>query len=188
MNDSQRLAGNMLQSFKSHSNPRNRRYSYVMVAHLIRSVCAVCVALIAACGTTNAKSTCTPRPALPSPSAAAAPVSAVADRARVDPGATVTFTETITGSAALHPANCTDFHLNVWEAGQNSIYSTDAPIVQNGTDCSQMQLRQGDGVNYIVSWPVDPTLPGGEYNAELSLADAPTLTMTIIVGTAPAGC
>lgn len=147
--------------------------------------------LLTACGATangTQAATCTPRPEPPAPSAVSAPVSATADRGRVDPGGAVTFTETVAGPATLHPLDCNDFHLNVWESNQDSIYSTTAPIIENAASCPEIQVASGSSNQYTITWPVDPTLPGGAYNAELTLADAPTITLTIIVGTVPKSC
>ena len=66
---------------------------------MLRPRLAAVALLLTACGGAAALPTPTPRCRsavhFPSPSASAAPVSATADQAQVDPGATVTFTETV---------------------------------------------------------------------------------------------
>ncbi|MGD1053442.1 MAG: hypothetical protein ABR950_06395 [Candidatus Dormibacteria bacterium] len=152
---------------------------------------AVFALLLTACGGEAALATatpsCRPAPTLSMPSAAAAPVEAVADQALVDPGGTVTFTETAAGPANLE-IDCTQpLQVIVTDGtglGVFSGYSASAPA----SECGDVTLASGASTTYQVVWPVDSSIPGGTYTATLVLGDAPELTLTLAVGTLPGEC
>lgn len=152
---------------------------------------AALVLLLTACGSAAGMATPTPpcRPALtlPSPAAAAAPVSATADQAQVDPGNTVTFTETVTGPATLQVDCSQPLEVIVTDSTALSVYSGSSAAVGAGS-CGTVTLAPGGEASYQVAWPVDPTLPGGTYTATLALGDAPQLSLSLAVGTLPGAC
>ncbi len=146
--------------------------------------------LLTACGAA-ASATPTPRchPAVhfPSPSASAAPVSATADQAQVDPGATVTLTETITGPATVQVDCSAPLQVLVTDSTALSVYS--GYSAEAAADaCGTLILAAGARQSYQVTWPVDPSLPGGTYTATLVLGDAPQLTLSLAVGALPGAC
>jgi hypothetical protein len=158
---------------------------------MVRPRLAALALLLTACGGETALAsptpTCRPPVVLASPVASAAPVSATADRAQVDPGATVTFVETVTGPASVQ-IDCTQpLQLVVADSSGLSVYSAASAGAGSG-ECGALSLAAGAGVSYQVAWPVDPTLPGGTYTATLSLGDAPQLTLNLAVGTLPGVC
>jgi uncharacterized protein YcgI (DUF1989 family) len=146
---------------------------------------------LAACGTTMA--TATPTPAcrtgltLPAPVASAAPVSATADQGQVDPGGTVTFTETVTGPATLQVSCSQPLQVVVTDGTALSVFSGYAASAAAG-ECGTVTLSAGATASYQVAWPVDPSLPGGYYTATLALGDAPELSLSLAVGTLPGAC
>jgi hypothetical protein len=147
--------------------------------------------LLTACGGTLATATPTPpcRAAisLPSPAAAAAPVSATADQAQVDPGDTVTFTETVAGPATLE-VDCSEaLQLIVTDSTALSVYSGSSAATA-ASSCGTVTVDPGGTLSYQVAWPVDPSLPGGIYTATLALGDAPELALSVAVGTLPRVC
>ncbi|MGD0370193.1 MAG: hypothetical protein ABSC16_00640 [Candidatus Dormibacteria bacterium] len=158
---------------------------------MVRPRLAAVALLLTACGGTAATATPTPpcRSAIhfPSPSAVAAPVSAAADQAQVDPGATVTFTETITGPATVQ-VDCSDpLQVLVTDSTALSVYSGYSEAAAADA-CGTLTLTGGASESYQVAWPVDPSLPGGTYTATLVLGDAPQLTLSLAVGTLPGAC
>ncbi len=147
--------------------------------------------LLAACGGVVAVATptpsCRPAPVLAAPSAAAAPVSATADRALVDPGGTVAFTEIVDGPAMVEVDCSQPLQVVVTDGTGLTVYSgysAGAPP----SACGEVSLAAGAGETYQVSWPVDASLPGGTYTATLVLGDAPELTLNLAVGTLPGAC
>jgi hypothetical protein len=158
---------------------------------MLRPRLAAVALLLAACGGTAATATPTPpcRSAVPfpSPSAAAAPVSATADQAQVDPGATVTFTETITGPATVEVDCSEPLQVLVTDSTALSVYSGYSAAAA-AEACGTLTLAGGTSDVYQVTWPVDPSLPGGTYTATLILGDAPQLTLSLAVGALPGAC
>jgi hypothetical protein len=147
--------------------------------------------LLTACaGTTSLGSptpVCRPPLLLPSPAASLAPVSATADRAQVDPGATVTFVETLSGPATVDVDCSQPLQVIVTDSAGLSVYSgVSAPAPAGG--CGTLSLAAGTGEAFEVQWQVDPALPGGTYTATLALGDAPELTLPVAVGTLPGAC
>ena len=147
--------------------------------------------LLTACGSAVAVATptphCRPAPSLALPSAAAAAVSATADQAQVDPGSTVTFTETAAGPATVQVDCSQPLQVVVTDGTGLSVYSGDSPPAP-ATACGEVTLASGAAETYQVTWPVDSSLPGGTYTATLVLGDAPELTLTLAVGTLPGEC
>jgi hypothetical protein len=158
---------------------------------MVRPRLAAVALLLTACGGTAATVTPTPtcRPVIhfPSPSASAGPVSASADRAQVDPGATVTFTEAIAGPATVQVDCAEPLQVVVTDSTALSVYSGYSEEAAADA-CGTLTLAAGAGESYQVAWPVDPSLPGGTYTATLVLGDAPQLTLTLAVGTLPGVC
>ncbi|MGD0448992.1 MAG: hypothetical protein ABSB36_10365 [Candidatus Dormibacteria bacterium] len=147
--------------------------------------------LLTACGGEVAMATPTPQcrsaPSLPPPSAAATPVSATADHAQVDPGTTVTFTETAAGPATVQ-VDCTQpLQVVVTDGTGLSVYSGSSPAAP-ASACGEVALASGLTETYQVTWPVESSIPGGTYTATLILGDAPELTLTLAVGTVPGEC
>jgi len=125
--------------------------------------------------------------AVPAPQVAMPPVSAAADQGRVDPGAQVNFTETVTGPTILQVDCQQPLQLVVTDATGLSVYSgAEAPVAAGL--CGRLSVAAGAAEAYQVSWPVDPSLPGGTYQATLMLGDAPELTLAVAVGAIPGGC
>ncbi len=158
---------------------------------MLRPRFAAVALLLTACGGAAATATPTPRcrPALhfPSPSASAAPVSATADQAQVDPGAAVTFTETIAGPATVQVDCSQPLQILVTDSTALSVYS--GYSAEAAADaCGTLTLAGGASQSYQVTWPVDPSLPGGTYTATLVLGDAPELTLSLAVGALPGAC
>ena len=146
--------------------------------------------LLTACGsvaTATPTPHCRPAPVLPPPHASAAPVAAAADRARVDPGGTVTITETVTGPASLRVDCSQPLQLIVTDSTDLSVYSGYSAGAPDAA-CGDLSLASGDGQTYQVGWPVDPSLPGGTYTATLVLGNAPQLTLSLAVGALPGTC
>ncbi len=147
--------------------------------------------LLTACGGTAATATPTPpcRSPIqfPAPSASAGPVSAVADQAQVDPGATVTFTETLAGPATVQVDCSQPLQVLVTDSTALSVYSGYS-VGAAADACGTLTLAGGASDTYQVTWPVDPSLPGGTYTATLVLGDTPQLTLTLAVGTLPGAC
>jgi len=158
---------------------------------MVRPRFAAVALLLTACGGTAATTTPTPpcRTAIhfPAPSAAAGPVAATADQAQVDPGATVTFTETLSGPATVQVDCSEPLQVLVTDSTSLSVYSGYSEGVATSA-CGTLTLAVGASQSYQVAWPVDPSLPGGTYTATLVLGDAPQLTLTLAVGTLPGGC
>jgi hypothetical protein len=158
---------------------------------MVRPRLALLGLLVAACGGGTALATATPscRPAIsfPTPAASVPPVSATADQGRVDPGGTVTFTETVTGPATLDVDCLQPVQLIVTDSAGLSVYGG-ASSGAGGDACGTLVLADGAGESYQVAWPVDPSLPGGMYTATLALGDAPELTLSLLVGTLPGAC
>ncbi|MGA3183977.1 MAG: hypothetical protein ABSE52_05195 [Candidatus Dormibacteria bacterium] len=151
---------------------------------------AVCL-LLTACGSAVAVATptphCRPAPSLALPSAAAAPVSATADQAQVDPGTTVTFTEIAAGPAMVQVDCAQPLQLIVTDDTGLSVYSGYSPAAP-ASACGEVTLAGGAIETYQVTWPVDSSIPGGTYTATLVLGDAPELTLSLAVGTLPDEC
>jgi hypothetical protein len=149
--------------------------------------------LLTACGGVVAVATptphCRPAPSLALPSAAAAPVSATADHAQVDPGGTVTFTETAAGPASVQVDCSQPLQVVVTDGTGLSVYSGYSPAAP-ATACGEgeVDLAAGAAETYQVPWPVESSIPGGTYTATLILGDAPELTLTLAVGTLPGEC
>lgn len=141
--------------------------------------------LLTACGggaTTTPTACATPAPP-PPPSAAAAPVTAVGSTARVDPGGTVTFTVTASGPAQVHFGDCSaPLSLFVTDSGDQRVYAGQSVALSDPSRCPAATLAAGQTLSEQVDWPVDPSLPGGVYQAALVLGDAPQLTLSIAVG------
>ncbi|MGO8686406.1 MAG: hypothetical protein ACLQT7_04355 [Candidatus Dormibacteria bacterium] len=158
---------------------------------MLRPRFAALALLLTACGGATALATATPscRPpvSLPQPVTAAPPVSATADRAQVDPGGTVTFTETVTGPATVEVDCSQPVQLVVTDRTGLSVYGSSSAAA-GASACGTLVLGAGAGESYQVVWPVDPSLPGGTYTAILSLGDAPELTLSLAVGTLPGVC
>jgi hypothetical protein len=151
---------------------------------------ALCL-LLAACGSTVVVATptppCRPAPSLAQPSAAAAPVSATADQAQVDPGATVTFTEIAAGPASVQVDCSQPLQVIVTDGTGLSVYSGYSPAAP-ASACGEVTLAAGASQTYQATWPVDSSLPGGTYTATLVLGDAPELSLSLAVGTLPGEC
>jgi hypothetical protein len=149
--------------------------------------------LLTACGGEVAMATPTPHcrsvPSLPPPSAAATPVSATADHAQVDPGSTVTFTETAAGPATVQVDCSQPLQVVVTDGTGLSVYSGSSPAAP-ASACVDGEVAVASGVTetYQVIWPVESSIPGGTYTATLILGDAPELTLTLAVGTVPGEC
>jgi hypothetical protein len=149
--------------------------------------------LLTACGGEVAMATptphCRPAPSLAPPSAAAAPVSATADQAQVDPGGTVTFTETAGGPATVQVDCAQPLQVVVTDGTGLSVYSGYSPPAP-ASACVEGEVAVASGVTetYQVTWPVESSIPGGTYTATLILGDAPELTLTLAVGTLPGEC
>jgi hypothetical protein len=147
--------------------------------------------LLTACGPAKAVATAvacaTPTP-IPAPSMASPPYTAVADVGRVDPGGTVTFTETVEGPASLQVDCAQPLTVVVTDSTGLSVYSGSSAQAQGDGLCGQLSLAGGTTQAYEVSWPVDSSLPGGDYRAALVLGDAPPLILTVAVGVIPASC
>lgn len=156
-----------------------------MASTLRRAAAAVVVLVLAACGggaNPSATACVTPAPP-PAPSAVAAPVSAVASSGRVDPGATVSFTVTATGPAQIHFDDCTaPLRIIVADQADDHIFSGQSVPISDPARCPTAALGAGQSLTTTVSWPVDPTLPGGVYTAVLMLGDAPQLSLSVAVG------
>jgi hypothetical protein len=143
--------------------------------------------VVAGCGSSPATSpapTCVPASPAPSPRAAAPPAVATADRARVDPGGTVSFDVTVTGPASVTVDCQQPLQVIVTDSTQLHIYTGQSPPAQAG-HCGPLTLTAGHAESYAVSWPVDESLPGGAYSVVLLLGDAPQLTLSVAVGTVP---
>ena len=147
--------------------------------------------LLTACGGEVAMATptphCRPAPSLAPPSAAAAPVSATADQAQVDPGGTVTFTETAAGPATVQVDCAQPLQVVVTDGTGLSVYGGYSPPAP-ASACEEVDLAAGAAETYQVIWPVESSIPGGTYTATLILGDAPELTLTLAVGTVPGEC
>jgi hypothetical protein len=147
--------------------------------------------LLTACGGEVAMTTptphCRPAPSLAPPSAAAAPVSATADQAQVDPGGTVTFTETAAGPAMVQVDCAQPLQVVVTDGTGLSVYGGYSPPAP-ASACEEVDLAAGAAETYQVIWPVESSIPGGTYTATLILGDAPELTLTLAVGTLPGEC
>jgi len=143
--------------------------------------------LLAACGGVSPASTGTACPNIPAPRDSVPPVVASADQGRVDPGGTVTFTETISGPASLQIECSGPLQVVVTDGTGLSIYTGSGSAV-SGSLCGSVTLASGASQSYQVSWPVDPSLPGGDYAASLVLGDAPQLTLTVAVGVIAGNC
>jgi plastocyanin len=147
--------------------------------------------LLTACGSALAVATptphCRPAPSLALPSAAAAPVSATADKAQVDPGSTVTFTETAAGPATVQVDCSQPLQIVVTDGTGLSVYSGSSAAAP-ASACGEVDIAGGAAESYQVTWPVDSSLPGGTYTATLVLGDTPELTLTLAVGTLPGEC
>jgi hypothetical protein len=158
---------------------------------MLRPRLAALALLLTACGSgtalATATPTCRPAPSLPSPEASASPVSATADRAQVDPGGTVTFTETVTGPATVEVDCSQPVQLVVSDRTGLSVYGSSSVSAGAGA-CGDVVLGAGVEESYQVIWPVDPSLPGGTYTAVLTLGDAPGLSLSLAVGTLPGVC
>jgi hypothetical protein len=147
--------------------------------------------LLTACGSeaavATATPTCRPAPTLAMPSASAAPVVATANQAQVDPGSTVTFTETASGPATLEVDCSQPLQVVVTDGTGLSVYSGYSAAAPS-TACEEVTLADGASATYQVTWPVEASIPGGTYTATLTLGDAPELTLTLAVGTLPDEC
>ena len=147
--------------------------------------------LLTACGGVVAVATptppCRPAPSLAPPSAAAAPVSATADHAQVDPGGTVTFTEIAAGPSTVQVDCSQPLQVVVTDGTGLSVYSGYSAAAP-ASACGAVTLTTGAEETYQVTWPVDLSLPGGTYTASLVLGDAPQLSLTLAVGTLPGAC
>jgi hypothetical protein len=153
---------------------------------------ALLALLLAGCGSAAATATAsrpcrTPPPASP-PQTAQPPYSAAADAARVDPGGSVNFTETVTGPAVVQAVPCSGpLQLVVSDGAGLQVYSGGGAAVAAGR-CGTVTVPAGSSVSYQVPWPVDPSLPGGYYTAALVLGAGPTLSLTVAVGALPGSC
>jgi len=158
---------------------------------MVRPRLAALALVLTACGGGTALATATPscRPplSLPTPAASAGPVSVTADQAQVDPGAIVTFIETVTGPATLQIDCSQPIQLVVTDSTGLSVYSGYSAAAA-GAGCGALTLAAGAGESYQLTWPVDPSLPGGTYTATIALGDAPQLTLNLAVGTLPGVC
>ena len=115
--------------------------------------------LLTACGGVVAVATptppCRPAPSLAPPSAAAAPVSATADHAQVDPGRTVIFTEIAAGPSTVQ-VDCTQpLQVVVTDGTGLSVYSGYSAAAP-ASACGAVTLATGAEETYQVPWSVEP--------------------------------
>ena len=115
------------------------------------------------------------------------PVAATASLGRVDPGGEVTFTEALDGPATLEVGCQAPLQVVVSASSGLSVYSGSANAVSGG-ECGTVTVAAGSRQTYQATWPVDATLPGGDYTATLVLGNAPELTLPVAVGVVPGGC
>ena len=114
-------------------------------------------------------------------------MSATASSGRVDPGATVTATETVTGPAHVHFDDCSaPLRVIVVDPSDVHVYSGQAQPATDASLCPEATLAAGQTLQETVTWPVDPTLPGGVYTMILVLGDQPQLSLSVAVGSV--GC
>jgi hypothetical protein len=147
-------------------------------------------AALTACGSSSAAAPCRPPAATdpPAPGAQAGVVSLAADRGRVDGGGSVEFTARVIGPARFH-AECTGpLQVVVGDSADIHVFSA-APPATRGVPCGVVRLPRGRAAEYAVSWPVDPTLPPGLYDATVILGDQPPAVLQVRVGPMPVtGC
>jgi hypothetical protein len=162
-----------------------------MVPRTIRTPVAAaawCALALVACGSARTGSRpCSPAPTQRPPEVSEATVTAVADRAVVAPGGTVTFTVVASGVSRFNAPCSGPLHVVIDDASQAGVYSTSSASGPS-SPCGAVALAAGGRAVYSVAWPVDPTLPGGPYEATLVLGDTPAIQLPIAVGAVKPSC
>lgn len=151
---------------------------------------ALLAAALSGCGASSAAAPCHPPPATdpPAPGVRAGVVSLAADRGRVDGGGTVEFTARVGGPARFRADCAGPLQVVVSDPADIHVFSA-APAAVRGVPCGRVALPRGRAAEYEVSWPVDPTLPPGLYDATLILGDQPPAILEVRVGPMPvSGC